>query len=282
MPDKDVTPIEAIDYESLQQVAEQPQQLDQSKKPIIWFAFILLALGLVIVFYFLPNYVAEKHEANITEEKTHIETPSSSEHAKPEPLLQSIDLLSKEEAGKLKQQAEELLLQVIEKQKYLESKAIKKWGQDEFRIALSLGANGDEHFRKREYKSAIAAYEEAVNLLTDLEKQVAPTLTKHLNKGELALTHAEQVTATQHFEIAKLIDENNEQAINGLKRAITIKELYTLLEKGGKLEAANRFSDAKNTYQQATELDPLSTEAKSALDRVNSRLAQAEFTRLVK
>ncbi|MEM7402191.1 MAG: hypothetical protein AAF304_09615, partial [Pseudomonadota bacterium] len=59
------------------------------------------------------------------------------------------------------------------------------------------------------------------------------------------------------------------------------EELYVLLEKGGKLEATNRFNDAKHVYQQAAELDPLSNEAKQAVNRVSARLAQIEFNQLM-
>ena len=146
---------------------------------------------------------------------------------------------------------------------------------------MALGTSGDEHFRKQQYQQAITSYKDAVMILNDLEEQIAPTLELHLDKGETALTQAEKAAAIQHFELAKAIDKNNTQATNGLQRATTIEELYALLEKGGKLEAANRFKDARNTYGEATKLDPLSLEAKAALNRVNNRLAQVEFTHLI-
>ena len=290
MHDKDATPIEAIDFETLQQPATQSEESKQglSSKTVLWFAFIALLLCVLVVFLFLPEYINETRNAEIATEQTQIDTPPLAElpeaiqkqavaETEQKPLVE----LSPEELNELKQEAEVLLLQVIEKQKLLESKAVQKWAGEEFKIALSLGSNGDEHFRKTEYPQAITAYKDAVMVLDDLDQQVAPTLAKHLAKGALALTQAEKDTAIVHFELAKAIDANNSQAINGLKRAETIKELYALLDQGGKLEAANRFSDAKTNYQKATELDPLSLEAKAALDRVSNRLTQNEFTRLV-
>ena len=81
-------------------------------------------------------------------------------------------------------------------------------------------------------------------VLSDVEEQIAPILAEHLEKGELALTQAEKETAVFHFELAKSIETDNTQAINGLKRAETIEALYALLKQGGKLEAANHFADA--------------------------------------
>ena len=285
MHDNDATPIEAIDYESLQQPAEQNLKRNVDNKFILWFSFAFLIFCALIVFLFLPKYVEEKHEAALSEQQIQDEILPVDEPTEPEPNLEptveAAEQFSAQELNALKIQAEGLLLQLIEKQKLLESKAVKQWGSEEFRIALTLGTSGDEYFRKQQYQQAIASYKDAVMVLNNLEEQIAPTLALHLDKGETALTQSEKAAAIQHFELAKAIDQNNIQAANGLKRASTIEKLYALLEKGGKLEAANRFKDAKNTYGEATKLDPLSTDAKAALNRVNKRLAQAEFTHLI-
>ena len=284
MHDKDATPIEAIDFETLQESREANKEPKQAlnHKPILWFAFIALLLCAVIVFLFLPKYVENSRQNNSAEQ---IEEPpllELPEEISPEEILvEPAPELSTEELNALKQEAEDLLLQLIDKQKLLESKAVKKWAEEEFKIALTLGSSGDEHFQKEKYTSAIASYKDAIMVLNDLQQKIAPTLATHLEKGELALTQAEKDTAIVHFELAKAIEPKNAQAINGLKRAETIKELYALLEQGGRLEAANRFVDANSAYHKATILDPLSAEAKSALDRVSSRLAENEFTRLI-
>ena len=282
MHDKDATPIEAIDFESLQTPPEQSKESNRSvnHKLIIWFAFIFLLLCALMVFIFLPKYVAEKRASSTPESSIQIETPIVKELAT-EIVEEPIAQLSADQLDALKQEAEKLLLEIIDKQKLLEDKAVKKWAADEFKIAETLGSEGDEHFRKKEYKQAISSYKDIITILSDLEKQIAPTLATHLEKGELALLHAEQTSALHHFELAQAIDKHNLQATNGLKRTATIKELYALLDKGGKLEAANRLSEAENIYKQASKLDPLSNEAKLALQRVVERLTQIEFTQLL-
>jgi hypothetical protein len=290
MHDQDATPIEAIDFESLQETVGQNKGLKKSVnyKTFLWFAFILLLACAISVFIFLPNYVAEKRNAANSAEKPQVKIPYMTkpwESITEEPIAkadqQTITELYPEEISELKQQAEELLLQLIEKQKLLETKAVKKWASEKFKTAVTLGTSGDEYFRKQEYPLAIIAYKDAVKTLTDLEQQILPTLANHLQQGELALTQAEKNTAIQHFQLAKAIEPENTQANNGLQRAETIVELYTLLDKGGKFEATNRFVDAQQTYHKATELDPLSAEAKEALSRMSNRLAQIEFTRLM-
>ncbi len=285
MHDKDATPIEAIDFESLQQPAKPSKESTPllNSKAILWLAFIFLLFCGLIVFAFLPKYVAEKRNQDNIAKPVQIEVAPKQEIAEiiEEPTQEPLVKLSPEEISALKLEAEELLLQLIEKQKLLENKAVEKWAEQEFNIALALGSSGDEYFRKQDYQQAIASYKEAVMALSAIEEQIAPTLAGNLQKGELALTQAEKNTAIIHFELSKSIEPENQQAINGLIRAETIEELYILLEQGGTLEASNRFVDAKGTYLKAVALDPLSNEAKSALDRVNNRLTQNEFNRLI-
>ncbi|MGH1538351.1 MAG: tetratricopeptide repeat protein [Gammaproteobacteria bacterium] len=286
MHDKNADPIEAIDFETLQQIDKHDNNSSQAlnSKAFLWLVFIILLFFALIVFLFLPNYISEKSESNTSPQTEKIEIPTSTEQvdaAVESTIDEAVATLSPEELNKLKQDAEELLLKIIEKQDLLESKAIKIWASEEYNIALTLGANGDELFRKKEYQQAIEEYNNAIKVLNDLEKNISPTLNKHLEKGELALTQAEQDTAIFHFTLAKSIEVENVQAINGLQRAQTIKNLYELLDQGGKFEAVNRFSDAQASYLKATELDPLSVEAKKALIRVSNRLSQNEFNRLI-
>ena len=286
MHDKDATPIEAIDFETRQEPDKQSHKTSSklTSKAILWLAFIILLLSALIVILFLPSYVSKNTLSESAPQEEKQEPPILIEPID-ETAISSIDdaasSLSPEEMAELKQEAEKLLLVIIEKQNLLESKSVTKWAKEEFNIALTLGKSGDESFIKKDYQQAISEYKNAINILTDLENNIAPTLKRHIDKGEIALKQAEKDTALFHFEFAKSIEADNIQAISGLKRAQTIQELYALLNQAGKLEAANRFTDAKASYLKATELDPLSKEAEEALSRVTLRLTQNEFTRLI-
>ncbi len=284
MHDKDATPIEAIDFETLQQPVKQGKESTRflNNKSVLWLIFIFLLVCGLIVFIFLPSYVEEKQSQEpVVDVIPHTMEPLANEEPVLEVLPEPIIKFSPEELSAFKLEAEELLLQVIEKQKILENKAVKQWAEQEFNMALTLGSEGDEHFRKQDYPQAIASYKDAVMVLTELEELIAPTLAAQLQKGELALAQLEKDIAITHFELAKSIEPDNKQAINGLLRAKTINELYALLEQGGSLEATNKFVDAQSIYTKATQLDPLSLEAKSALDRVTNRITEIEFNRLI-
>jgi len=288
MHEKESAPIEAIDFTSLHEQGKNQttnKEKDTASNSKIWFAFVFLILCGLAVIFLLPEYVAEQKNnkpaaENTTDTQSAIEVveqeADTKEITEQKVIEPEVEKLSVEELSALKLQAEELLLQIIVKQQ-----AVTQWANEEYKLALELGNTGDEFFRKQAYQQAIPAYQEAITALNKLEQQVAPTLAKHLEQGELALTQAEKETAVLHFEIAQAIDKDNQQAAIGLQRSETIVELFTLLERGGNTEAANRLADALQIYLQAKELDTYSTEAKTAYDRVYARLNEQKFDQLI-
>jgi len=282
MHKKDPTPIEAIDFESLHNQTEVDSELTQTatrKLSTAWLTFVILILCGIAVFLFLPKYVSKHKISAPLSVETPIHSPPSPKA--PEPIQEAKPSISAEERDELRLQAEKLLLQIIKQQESLQAQGITKWAADEFVQATALGMTGDEYYRKKLYLEAIDTYEQAINALDHIEQQLVPTLAKHLQQGELALTQGDRETAVHHFELAKSIDVKNIQALNGLKRAETLQQLFALLEKGGIFEAVNRLEDAKLSYQQAVELDSLSQEAKAALTRVTHRLTNIKFSRLI-
>ena len=109
--------------------------------------------------------------------------------------------------------------------------------------------------------------------------KTAPVLGQALVQGDQALSQNQGEVAKRHFNLALAIDSHNRRALEGLKRAGTLGELFALLETGGHFEAANRLQAAEQAYRQAATLDPLSAEAASALQRITERLTEAEFSR---
>ncbi len=285
MSDEKFSKIEAIDFETLQDTTQKSHKTTTAKKfPLTWIIFLFLIISMAAVFIYLPNYVEKKQELAEQKEKQ----SSSITAPKVEPLPKEFatehdteQILSTEKLAVLKAEAEQLLLEIIQKQETLEQHAVSQWAENEFLNALSIGEKGDEEFRQQNYTSAIEHYSKAVAELNILEKRIAPTLENYVQKGEFALSEADKELAIYNFELALKIDKHNQRAISGIKRAATIEELFKLLKKGGNLEAGNRLNDAQDTYQEAMELDPLSEQAKIAFERVSQRLQNIEFSNLL-
>ena len=284
MHDDDSSSIEAIDFSSLSKKSDSDTiklKKSSSNKSIVWLLLLFVLISGSVVFIFLPKYVEEqkttkqpvKQAEELADKTPVVQTPVEEKPSKP--------ALSAEQLNAFKEQAESLLLEIIGLQEELEQRAVKQWAAEEYKLAAATSTRGDELFRIQNYPEAISVYEQAILELTAIQERVQPILEEHLQLGELSLTQGDEETSRYHFELAIAIDAHNQQATNGLKRSQTIKELFELLQKGGSLEAANRLQSAHQTYKQAVELDQLSKEAQNALTRVENRLTDIEFSRLM-
>lgn len=260
----------------------------------IWLGLIGLAALTLFVIFLLPNYTAKIHEKaptlveqpkqNIAAPFELVGPPAELANAKQiqveavqveaEPVEQIID----PEAQK---KAEVLLAKLVELESELQQHAVDKWAAEEFTQAQERGRFGDEGLRKKNYAQAIQGYQDAIDIYESLQARVQPTLEQALAAGELALSHGDKPVALQQFELALAIDDQNQRAINGMQRTQTIEELFALLQRGSRLETHNQLQQAKETYSEATTLDPLSPEAQDSLARVEAKLKDIEFNQII-
>ena len=281
------TPIRAIDPSSLHGPSSRvgARRSPVAVRMLVALVFIVLAGCVVVVFLVLPEYVNEARQPDRTvssparTEDTPRETASPP--ARPVPVVPDAPAPSGPAQQAMKRQAEALLLDIIEKQEWLRQRGVSLWAAGEYDLAASAGQAGDEAFRTRAFSEAVRHYEQALHALHALERRAAQVLGEQLVLGEEALERNQGETAMRHFELAQAIDPRNPRVMNGLKRANTIHALFSLLEKGGNLEAAGRFPEAERTYRQAVELDPLAADARTALQRVTAQLTGEQFRKLV-
>lgn len=286
---KDV--IEAVDVSSVHQTTSAtpksaPQKLQA--KTWLWLGFCILMILALYVIFLLPRTVEHKLQNTNSE----IKSPSSAssepvpapailtptETVQPLPPTTPIDDAAQQQA---KTHAEELLTRVIELESLLNKHAVNKWAAEEFAQATEQGRVGDEYFRRAQYLPATESFQSAINNLEDLQNRIEATLEQALSRGEQALVQGDQATAIQQFELAEAIAPDNIRASNGLQRATTIEQLFALLQRGSSFESHSQLTQARSTYQEAVALDPLSNEAKTALARVNKKIADNEFKQLI-
>ena len=282
------TPIQAIDPSSLRGSSsrESARRSPVVARMLVGLVFVVLAGCAGVVFLVLPEYVSETRQPDRTDSSP-VRSPVLSREtvppptARPEPVIPDSPARSGPTQQALQHQAETLLLDIIEKQTWLQQRRVRLWAAGEYDLAVSIGQSGDEAFRTRAFSQAILHYGHALRELHVLERRAGQVLDEQRALGEKALERNQGETAMRHFELAQAIDPQDLRTTNGLKRASTIRELFSLLEKGGNLEAAGRIQEAEQAYRQAVELDPLSPDARTALQRMTAQLNEVRFRKLV-
>ena len=280
------TPIEPIDPASLRATGADPgnPSAHANRNALRALVFVGLASVAILVFWILPEVVDQQRASGPMNQEPPAplhETPEtfSEPRGVPEALVETPAGPAEQEPAVLRLRAETLLLGIIEKQDSLQQQGVEQWADQDYAAAVASGQAGDAHFRKQEFTEAIRLYEQSANALQTLQNRVDAVLEQALAQGDQALLQNQGEAAKRHFSLALTIDSRNRRALEGLKRAETLGELFALLETGGHFEAANRLQAAEQAYRQAVALDPLSAEAASALQRVTERLTEAEFSR---
>lgn len=282
----DSTPVEPIDPASLQSPATDSgaRPSPAQRNTLLVLVFVGLAAVAVLVFWILPEVVDQRRassplnpgpSAPLHEPPETFSEPSGV----PEALTEIPAAPTGPERAALKLHAESLLLGIIEKQDALQRQGVEQWADREYAEAVASGQAGDAYFRKQDFAGAIRFYDQSANALQALQGRVDAVLDKALAQGEQALAQNQGEAAKRHFELARAIDADNRRALEGLRRAETLGELFALLKTGGQFEAADRLQAAEQAYRQAVALDPLSGEAARALQRITDRRTEAEFSR---
>lgn len=252
--------------------------------------FIILLLLAMYVIFLLPRAVEENiKDSNVNQipplasvtKQTQSSEFEKAEIAETTNKLASDTPMDNTSQLADKNAAEALLTRLIELESLLNKHSVKKWAAEEFAQATEQGRIGDEYYRRQQYSQAITSFQDSIDQLQILQERIQPTLEQALARGEQALIQGDQPSALQQFELAKSIDSTNLRASNGLQRATTISQLFALLQRASSFESHDQLQQARSTYQEAVQLDPLSNEASSALARVNRKLANKEFKQLI-
>lgn len=264
------------------------QSIDSvSKKKWLLISFLVLLILAVYVIFLLPR-VVDKNKSGSNDAQLVVEVEQA-QVDKPESIVaqsqtdesKSIEVESDETQQQTKLQAEELLTKIIGLESELEKHAVKKWAAEEFAEAIERGRVGDEYFRQQQYRQAAESFQAAIDKFESLQQHIQPTFDRAITRGEQALTLGDQPAALQQFELAKAIFPKDTSAINGLQRATTLEQLFSLLQRGSSFEFHNQLQQAKSVYQEAVTLDSLSAEAKTALARVDKKLKGEAFDQTI-
>lgn len=180
-----------------------------------------------------------------------------------------------------KKEAEEKLSDFLQIKKALDARGVAEWGGDLYDRMIQLSQAADAFFIQKEFVSATEKYAGAIAALNQLSNGTDDALRHMLNEGQMALNQGEGDRAQHLFNVALMIDPENNLARKSLARAKNIETVMRLIASGKKHEEKNNLSFAHADYQEAVRLDPESEKAQTALIRVQNIILAEEFQQLM-
>ena len=244
----------------------------------VGFAFIFLVAGGLWLLHYLSNRSPEEpplqqsiSQPNQPLQKKSQEPPTGTPEEVRDPAKLAVE----------KEQVEQKLAEFMKRKQDLEAKGVSQWGKDTYQDMVKLSAEADRFLLDYNYIAAAEKYESATAKAQALIETVEPALKQLLDEGRMALEEGNSELAQQKFNVALLIDPNNQLARTSLQRAQKLDAVMRLLESGNRHEKEGNISFAHADYQAALKIDPESQEARQAVARVKTQIRDAEFQQLM-
>jgi tetratricopeptide (TPR) repeat protein len=240
----------------------------QQQTKILWGIFSLLLVLVLSVFFILPRYISRPVAADIAPVIIPLERSTSQEAFSP---FGEAQLLRERE------QAQEILAQILELQEQLEDISVESWAEDAYLDALAIAAEGDAAYRDQNFLGAQEIYQRGLLSLQALDTLSLEVLNSSLEKGYAAIESGLPAEAEEAFTTALLIEADSETALVGLERAGLLPEVMALIEQGNSRGAANDLEAALVFYTQAVSVDPAHTGAAEAIAQTNIDILERDF-----
>jgi len=232
-----------------------------------WVAVALIAaLGLaVVVFFLLPARLPPGR--TVTPRDAAAPAPPRAESPKSDPAGSVPLRLRVEEAGARYREGSAALRQ----------RGAAAWAPEELNAAAGMANEAAAAAGAGDHARAIKNYEEANLRLGVIAARAEGAYARALADGGAALQAGDSAKAIEAFRLALAIRPGDAKAQHGLRRAERLDEVRAQLAAGDAEERAGKLEQARAAYAAAVSLDPQFGPARTALARVDGRLAALHF-----
>ncbi|GJM13083.1 MAG: hypothetical protein DHS20C12_14860 [Pseudohongiella sp.] len=280
MSDKDVGKIGPVDFDHkdnsvfLNQGATQ-----QAEKPApwIWFGLGGLLLLALLVIFVLPSVVSEyelplERRAEVASNQR-VETVANT--------ATEISPFEEAQLALQRKEAQDVLAELLSNQGELDDLNVEAWGQEDYTESLEQASIGDEYYRSQDFVLARNSYEIGRDGLRDLIDSIPSVLEQTLVEGERAIRELDSAVALAKYNLALLLAPDNESAIIGQQRALTLDEVIVLLDEAEELVEDGELQAALENFNEAIDLDSHHELAAQRAAEVSRLITENEFARIM-
>lgn len=237
-------------------------------------AAAVLILAAIAVFVYLPSRVEQERAKN----------EAAAEQAPPavaEPAEPAKPPLSRQELAALRQQAEDLLAELLEQRQQLEDRSADSWGEELWESYATASRRGDDALLASDVGEAVEQYRLALKTGESLFERSREIMTNALTAGDQAIEAGNSELARNQFALVLTVDPENQRAQRGQKRAENLPAVLDAMRRGDALTKGGDLDAAANAYREALATDPNWEPARTALASVTARIADNRFESLI-
>jgi tetratricopeptide (TPR) repeat protein len=258
--------------------ALRPLAARPGPSPLVWLMLGVLILLALAVIFVLPGVVAE-YELPLTP-RAQVEQTQAPATATA-PTLNPVSPFEEAQRARQRQEAQEVLSSLLERQTALEDLQVSQWAQQAYDAALGFARTGDEAYRTQAFDQATEQYRNADTALARLQDSIPEVLASALARGNAALEAGDATLATEAFALALLLQPGDAAAQSGMQRAATLDQVNALLARADAQRTAGELDAARTALEEALALDGAHAQARSQLDQVRQAISDNAFTRVM-
>lgn len=277
-PSDPVKPIPFSVAEPTPGMAAAPASTSGQSRWLVPALLLLVILALAVVFWLPGQLGDDKSAARLAVDgkppAASGAPPAAAAPPAPEPAASP---WSDARQARLRQEAQEVLAQLVELQFTLEERGAASWAGPALDNAKAAATRGDTHYQAREFSDATEQYRDSLAQLQALETRIPDILQGALTAAEDALERGDADALQPALETAELLAPAD-SALEALRqRAAVMTALQDKLDTALALERDGDLAGAEATLRAATQLDPASRRAANALERVQAAHAEQRY-----
>ena len=254
---------------STETVHKLPREQNTVSTPKVIGAMALLMTVALIVFVLLPD--AEP-----------VIVPSSAIEM-PTVVTQQQDIqekLAPFEIAKLKNLEEEgasLATRLLRLQLEVEDLGGQVWASADYNKSVALGIAGDDAYRDQAFELAFEQYQSGIDILESTLVSSDEIFSQNQQKGQIALSHGDALSALNAYTILSLIEPQNKEVSANLSRAENLDKVQSLIRDGEIHERNAELKEALALFSEAFDVDKKWPAASEALTRIKQKVANQNF-----
>jgi len=258
--------------------------LKKTKTPLILTLLGLTACLLFVIFW-LPKIVGNQEHQVATAPNsagaTSVKSNSPAQTTQPTaaPVAAEESPYSAAQLAQQRKDAQAALEKLLEQQKELEALSVNDWADAEFKQAVELATVGDTSYRQRQFLDATQNYNKANDILQAALENKDEFINKVIAQGNQELKLGQKDAAIESFSLVQKIEPDNNSAANGLKRAETIEKVFPLFAQALNQSEEDQVEEAISTYEEILKIDPLASDATSAISTLKAKRNDQQFSR---
>lgn len=255
--------------------SEFHQQLQQSwfqRHPRETWALGGLLLVLLFVIYALPVLVST---SNPTDNDT---TPITTANDRQTQPVMAESPWQDAQLAKARRAAQDILAQLLDRQKKLESMQVQRWAADDFNQAMTTANQADQLYRQRQFEQAQQLYQKTLNHFDELTTRADTLFQQALIDGTNAIDQQQPQAAIAAFDLATAIRPDSEDANQGLTRAQSLEQVIVHLENADNLRLQQDLNGAKEEITKALAIDNESKAARALAQQLDQAILERDYS----